>query len=76
MISSLDVILCAVQIEAGRNDGKPLHDLLMIRTGAALPKCFEASRRAIAVGLITMYTPRDVVVTEAGMRYISEQAAA
>lgn len=76
MITDLDVIMCAMQIETKRNDGRPLHDLLMVRTGASMDQCVKASRRAIAESMIIMYTPRDVVVTSAGLRHISERAAA
>lgn len=76
MITNLDVIMCAMQIEAGRNAGKPLHDLLMVRTGASMEQCIKASKRAIAESLITMYTPRDMVVTVGGLRHISERAGA
>lgn len=46
MISSVDVIMCAVLIETGRNNGHLLHDLLMIRTGASMPACLAASAKA------------------------------
>lgn len=74
MISSVDVIMCAVLIETGRNNGHLLHDLLMIRTGASMPACLAASAKARRERLIDMYTARDVVVTPDGMRYLSERA--
>ena len=76
VVSSIDVIACAMAIETGRGDGWPLHRLLMVRTGAPMGQCIAASRLAIAESLIVMRTPRDVVVTEAGLRLLSELAEA
>jgi hypothetical protein len=65
-----------MQIEAKRNNGHPLHDLLMIRTGQSMPACLQASAKARRERLINMFTALDVVVLEAGLRYISERADA
>lgn len=75
MISHVDVILCAVQIEAGRNNGHTLNELLMIRTGRPMPECLRAITAARRAGLVDIYSQTDVVVLPDGMRHLSDIAA-